>query len=67
MMICQNFTVMPKIDATVATMRQKKTQRNYSVHYVDSKVNGKFGKALRARALNEEKFSVLPLVKLEKN
>lgn len=40
-------TEKPKADSN-DDAKQKKQQRNYPVYYVNTKVNGKFGKSVRA-------------------
>jgi hypothetical protein len=56
----QAAQVKPKDDNSGDDAKQKKSQRNYPVYYVNTKVNGKFGKSVRAFTSEEfhEKYPV---------
>ena len=48
-------------DNTTDDEKPKKSQRNYPVYYVNTKVNGKFGKNVRALTSEDEFVDVLPI------
>lgn len=49
-------------DNTTDQPKLKKSQRNYPVYYVNTKVNGQFGRGMSVRSLNIDKFENVPLI-----